>query len=107
MIITITAKTNCAAPYLNTLNIRTKDGSDITIDRQRTEYPYDETKKEMTMDWVGVYIWDGETENYDVPDDIFENVAHAEIEIEDDAPKSYTFVPESITANGIDLPVKH
>ena len=105
MTLTITAITNHDTPYLNTLTLLMNDENKVVIDRTKTEYSYDPVTGFMTMDWVDLYIWDGETENFDIPDDLFENAVIARIEIEDDAPAGYTFTPLSCTKDNISIPI--
>lgn len=105
MTLTITAITNHDTPYLNTLTLLTDDGKYVVLDRQCTEYTYDKITGRMTMDWVNLYIWDGETENYNIPDDIFDNAIVTKIEVEDDAPAGYTFRPITVEKDGVSLPI--
>ena len=88
--LTFIAETNYSVPYINTAIFETKYG-DIIIDRQRTEWTYDNTNGLMTMEWSGCYIWDGETKNYNIPIDVLKSARLKKIEIEDDAPTDIFF----------------
>ena len=101
--LTFTAETNYPAPYVNTALFITKHG-DLTIDRDRTEWSYNEVSKLMTMEWVGCYIWDGETENHDIPIDTFDTAILKSIEIEDDAPEDLYFKVKKVFAFGREVP---
>ena len=82
-------ETNCDTPYVNCARFATKYG-EIEIDRDTTEYSYYEDESRMTMDWVGLYIWDDDKgANYNIPWDIFDGAVLLELEIEDDAPGNY------------------
>ena len=104
--LSIVAKTNHPVPYINVLIIETKYGTKYVIDREHTEYSYDEETGVMTMDWHGTYIWDSYV-NRPVSEGLLECASVIEIEIEDDAPEGYYFdVLEVTTADGIVLPVE-
>lgn len=79
---------NEAIPYINTA-VFVIDGDEITIDRDRTLYTYNPEAGEMVMDWIDCYVWNGEIQNFDIPDGFEERAILKELEIEDDAPLNY------------------
>ena len=104
MRIVITAETNCPTPYVNTAQFMTKYG-ELIIDRDRTEWSYNEADNIMTMEWIGCYIWDGETENYDIPAGAFDTAVLNSIEIEDDAPEDIVFKVKTVLVSGREVPI--
>lgn len=49
--------TNSDDVKVRTLKAYFKDGSILTVDRETTEWEYDEYWGEMTMKWHGCYYW--------------------------------------------------
>jgi len=91
----ILAYTNDTMPWINVMRIRTFDGREIVLDRDRTETYQTEKENLVDVIWRGVYIWDGSKENYELPKDIFNGAVVETVEIEDDAPEEYYFDPVS------------
>ena len=79
-------------PYINTITFRTASGGLIVIDRDETDYTI-ETDGSFTMEWSGVYIWNGEEPDYlyydNEDEDIFVGAIIESLDIEDDAPEGY------------------
>ena len=93
----IEAFTNDSTPWLNVMHLKTADGKVLTLDRDTTQvWKYE--KNYASIIWRGVYQWNGEKENYDLPKDIFKGAIVEDIEIEDDAPEDYCFKPVSCSA---------
>ena len=91
MRISFNCTTNVGIPYINIATFLKKDGTRVVVDREITEYTYDKKTGKMSMEWRGCYIWDGESESYDFPYDIFNGAVLESLEIEDDAPEKYAF----------------
>ena len=72
-------------PYINYVRVL-YDGNVLTIDRDATYYTVENNR--ISMDWAGLYIWDGDRANYDLPDGIAD-APIVGISIEDDAPDGY------------------
>lgn len=85
MRIEFACETNAEDPYVNTAVFRTKRG-DVVIDRCVTHYTYDPDDRRLEMDWYGCYVWDGKTEDYDMADQLADEIlALVRLELEDDA----------------------
>lgn len=72
-------------PYINHVHVL-HDGKVLTIDRDTTYYTVENNR--ISMDWDGLYIWDGGRANYELPD----GIADAQIvgvDVDDDAPDGY------------------
>ncbi len=65
------------------------NGEETVIDRDHTEYIYDPDTGTVNMQWSGLYIWDGENENYDIPENFAEIAKFKSLEVEDDADEDY------------------
>ncbi len=77
--------TNASIPFVNTALFRTAHG-DVTIDRYSTYYAYDPEEERLEMYWVGCYVWDNDKENFDMAEQISDEItALVSLEIEDDA----------------------
>jgi len=101
-------ETNCDLPYINEAILRTKDGCEVIIDRDHTEFTYDEDAGKMWMEWRDIYIWDGNMPNYNVPENLFSDGTYIEcLEVEDDAPEDYEFRLLSASFNGTVIPILH
>lgn len=86
----ITAETNMPICEVNTITVTTPEGDEIVLDRDETEY--DVHDGILNMSWRGVYIWDGEKEQYikDASELAFlETAKKIEVDIEDDADPEY------------------
>lgn len=42
---------------INTLKVRLKSGTILTLDRNETSFSYDCASRKYSMDWYRVYIW--------------------------------------------------
>lgn len=85
MEISFVCYTNAEDPYVNTAVFRTTRG-DVTIDRCNTYYTYHPEDSLLEMDWGGCYVWDGEKEDFDLPEQIAgEILALVRLDPEDDA----------------------
>lgn len=81
-----------SVPYLNQAVFRLKDGSEIKVDREETEYSYEEDKERLEMAWNNCYIWNGKECDHDIDPEMFKGSVLKEIEIEDDAPEGYSCI---------------
>ena len=77
-------KTNDRGMYVNYALFVDKDGNEYEIDR---EYTYYEVRDDgsYSSGWYGVYVWDGEKENFINNDDFFKDKRLMDLIIEDDA----------------------
>lgn len=82
---------NCKGPWGNTISVKLKDGREIVLDRDQTEYTVNEDGT-MTMEWLGVYIWNGENPDYDISEDMMNGAKIISIEIEEDADPDYDLI---------------
>lgn len=96
-------KQNIEDPYINGAVFRLKDGSIVRIDRERTGYDMEDGI--LNMGWSGLYIWDGENADYDIPEDFLEGASLIEMEVEDDAPEGYEFECIICAVDGKRIPV--
>lgn len=95
---------NNEMPYFNTAKFFFKDGASITIDRNTTEYCYDETLGILEMDWSELYEWNGEKENYDYDFELLEKAEKVELYIDDDAPEDYRCSTAKCYAESVEIP---
>ena len=94
-------KTNYEDLYVNTIDVVANvDGKfkQFTIDRDQTEWTYDEQTGDIKMLWRNVYIWDGEVSNYEIPDNSFDLISVVSVNLEEDdwIPEDYFCVVEYI-----------
>lgn len=80
---------NTRTPWINTAIFAAEDGTEFVLDRCHTEYSFNPETGEQPMEWRDVYLWDGEDENYDIPENLIKNATLKELEVEDDAPEDY------------------
>lgn len=98
-------KTNHQIPYINIMTIISPEGNEIVIDRDTTEFSFDENNNKMKMEWINPYIWDGEKPDYRIPDNVFKKGCFVkEIEIEDDAPEGYECHIDKVYVDGLLIP---
>ncbi len=76
-------------PYLNLAVFRLPDGKRIRVDRDETDYDFEDG--DLSMEWRGCYVWDGEKPDYDITPEALKDAVLEEVEIEDDAPEGYSF----------------
>lgn len=86
--------TNKNYVMVNTITFRLKDGREVTVDREKTEYTAENGKLEMV--WKGCYLWDEENNDYmhlaylnsqDI--DAIRESEIVKVELEDDADADY------------------
>ena len=99
--------TNHEYPYINVAHFLTRDNKEVILDRTRTGYSYDEKTGKMSMDWSGIYIWDGENENFDIPDGFLNGATLLCLEVEDDAPEGYEFRCVGCNADGENIQIQN
>ena len=80
-------KTNSEFIYVNYITFEFKDGRQVNIDRNRTEYVIDNGGFEMI--WKGIYIWDGKKHDYKLDTKLFDGAKIVHIDIDDEAPSNY------------------
>lgn len=86
---------NSKGVMLNTITVEANDGKVYVLDRQTTSANYEKVEndiKTMNVEWIGVYIWDGENEIYDFNPSIFHNCKIVEYDVEDDADEDYELI---------------
>lgn len=98
-----TLKTNESVPYINLLKVLV-GGKTYDVDRKNTFYNYDPHTKTMTMEWHGLYIWNGEDE-IQVLESFLDDAFYTGIEIEDDAPDGYYAELLEVSSDDRDLPL--
>ena len=76
------------------MSVRLKDGREITLDRDQTEYTVNEDGT-MTMEWLGVYIWNGENPDYTISKDMMNGAKIISIDIEEDADPDYELMVDN------------
>ena len=87
---------NCKGPWFNTL-IGSNNSKQIVFDRDETEFTvheYDPSTGYAKIDiqWNNVYIWDGETCDYDIPEDFIKHTTFDNYDIEEDADENYDLI---------------
>ena len=95
-------------PFVATATLRTRDGRELTLDRDMTGYSlYEEGKLfGVGMTWRGLYLWDGERADYNVTPELFYGAAISLV-VEDDAPEGYSLkLYGAETGDGIPLRVE-
>lgn len=98
--VTVTESKNCHGIWLNTITLKLQDGTCVLLDRDETLYD-----GENGMEWRGLYIWDGETENHDFDPEIFRNAVVESYEIEDDVEEGYDIVIRSMYIEDIEIKI--
>ena len=78
-------KTNDRMMYVNYAIFVDAAGTVYEIDRESTYWDYDEENNTYSACWRGVYLWDGENENF-LTEDFFSDKQFVEFVIEDDTP---------------------
>lgn len=78
-------------PYIN-IAVFELDGNAFIIDRDETWFTINRENHILKMDWLDVYIWNGEYENYNIPEEFADKAILKGLEIEaaEDVPISYT-----------------
>ena len=87
---------NFELTYVNAAVFILKDGREVTIDRNKTEWGRNYYDK-LEMEWLDCYIWDGKNE-IEITDEEFEDAHFVRFEVEDDAPDGYYI--ECVEMNG-------
>ena len=75
-------------PMINYAIFKDKNGYEYSIDRHCTRYDIFLEDKELSMEWEGVHVWDGEREN-EITDEWFRDKTFVCFELEDDAEEKY------------------
>lgn len=88
---------NCKGIWINTISIHKKNGEEIVLDRKWTEWEVKDGN--YSMEWYRPYIWNGEIENFDIPEDILDDVSHITIDVEEDADAEYKITIEQLRMN--------
>ena len=76
--------------WINSIKFELSDGEELIIDRDRTEWSFDDDGT-CSMTWLGCYIWNGEEEDYNIHAKDLDGAEIISIDIEDDAPIGYEF----------------
>ncbi len=99
------ACTNSELPYINSVTLLAKDGREVVLDRSTTEFDFDDDVEILSMFWLDLYIWTGEAEDHNVPEELFDGAVVINVDIEDDAPEDYFFELKEFHAAGRSIPV--
>ena len=87
-------KANRNLCMVNNAVFQMKDGSEVVVDREETNWAYDRELHELSMDWRGCYYWDGETERPLDDDNVHEldQAVKVWLSPEEDAPDDYLVI---------------
>ena len=106
MSILFKCKQNIQWPFINIAEFVLSDGNKICVDRARTEFTWDSEDEMLTMVWRNLYIWDGESPNYNIDKTVLKDSILKNIEVEDDAPMNYKFKCVACSVDGEAIPVE-
>lgn len=83
--------TNMSSPMLNGIILVMPDKEEITLDREDTEWSYNEETKEISITFGTPYVWDGDGMEYDGKTivDYIDKAKYFLTDIEEDAPIDY------------------
>lgn len=84
---------NSYGVFLNTITVETPNKERIILDRDTTEYDinFDDTVNITLSD---VYIWNGESQNYNTSSDMFRKCKLIDYEVKDDVDDEYELIIE-------------
>lgn len=86
---------NTQGIWLNTITVRLKDGREVVLDRDQTDYSslrvVEYQQAYFDVEWSGVYVWDGENMDYSISADMFRDCVLVDYMIEEDADDEYVF----------------
>ncbi len=94
------------SPYTETINLVTKDGEEVKLDKGLVEYTFDEKTGRIEMEWHDLAIKNGIEYIRKVPAELFDKGAWIKsIDIEEGSPTGYEFKCESIVVKGKTIPL--
>ena len=104
--------TNNSKLFLNGIVLIMKDGSEITLDREWTEWSVNDMTSECSITFTTPYIWDVEGQEYDGKKilEAIDNAKYFLSDIEEDAPADYELNLKELSfidSNGEEHNLKH